>query len=335
MDFLLFLGRTHVLVLHVPIGVILLAVMADFLSVRPRFAAAAQAATLLWGVAAITGILSVATGLMHAGEGGFAAGNIDSHRFYAILTAAGSVVVWGLRLLGGQAVAGLAKAVGVVTLVVMLLTLHYGSRVTHGERFLTVSAASAADRSATSGGVASGFGAAVVELDAETVSLLDELAAFGLAGRAVASTSTDLAIAVAAPGYSLEAGVTAALAALSDRIVELNVSRTRLPEGFFDTVSQLGSLTTLRIDNAGIDDTDLASLASLPTLRVLNLHGNPGVTNAAVEHLRAMPALERAYVWGTSIESSAIESLRAERPELVVQAGTAFPAGLAAARAEN
>lgn len=138
MDFVFFLGRMHVLVLHIPIGVILLAVTADWISSRPRFAGAAHVATLLWGVAAVTGILSVATGLMHAAEGGFGAGNIDSHRFYAILTTAGSVVVWLLRWRGGPAVVGVAKAAGLVTFIAMLLTLHYGSRLTHGERFLTV-----------------------------------------------------------------------------------------------------------------------------------------------------------------------------------------------------
>jgi len=113
--------------------------MADWLSMRPRFANLLQVSTLLWGVAAVTAIGSVATGMMHGAEGGFDAGNLDSHRFYAILTAVGSTVVWVLRLKGGPAVIGLAKAVGIVTFITMLLTVHFGSRVTHGERFLSVS----------------------------------------------------------------------------------------------------------------------------------------------------------------------------------------------------
>ena len=69
MDAIFFFGRMHVLVLHIPVGVILLAVIADWISSRPRFSGAAQVATLLWGVAAVTGVMSVATGLMHASEG--------------------------------------------------------------------------------------------------------------------------------------------------------------------------------------------------------------------------------------------------------------------------
>lgn len=144
MDFVFFLGRMHILVLHIPIGVILLAVIADWVSDRSRFGGARRVRTLLWGVAAVTAVLAVASGLMHAAEGGFDPGNVGSHRFYAILTAVGSLVAWFLRARGTEAVEGIAKAVGIVTLVAMLLTVHYGSRITHGDRFLSVSTVPAA-----------------------------------------------------------------------------------------------------------------------------------------------------------------------------------------------
>lgn len=146
MDFVYFLGRMHVLVLHIPIGVILLAIIADWTGGRPRLAGASSIATLLWGVAAVTAVLSVATGLMHASEGGFPEPTLDSHRLYAILTMVGSIVVWVLRLRGGPAVVGVAKAAGIVTFVAMLLALYFGSRVTHGERFLSVAAGPSAPR---------------------------------------------------------------------------------------------------------------------------------------------------------------------------------------------
>ena len=137
MDFVYFVGRMHVLVLHLPIGVILLALITDWIGSESRFAGAKSIGTLLWGVAAVTAVLSVATGLMHGSEGGFAEPTLDSHRFYAILTMAGCIVVWVLRLRGGPTVVGVAKAAGVVTLVAMLFALYFGSRVTHGDQFLS------------------------------------------------------------------------------------------------------------------------------------------------------------------------------------------------------
>ena len=315
----------HILVLHIPVGVILLAVIADWVSARSRFAGARQVATLLWGVGAVTAVLSVVSGLMHAAEGGFDAGNIGSHRFYAILTAVGSLAVWFLRAKGSEAVAGIAKGVGLVTLVALLLTLHYGSRVTHGDRFLQVSVASAgvapvASRVAETAGI----GAATTEL-------VTALGTHGLNARPVARNVASLSVATVAPGTALDPAAFAALGEVADRVVELNLSRADLPDGALETVASLTALTALRLDNASIGDAELAALAQLPDLRVLNLHGNSGITNSGVEALAAIPALERVYVWGTSIDAAGIETLEAARPGLVVQGAEAFPAGLVAA----
>ena len=48
-DFGFFLGRFHVLALHLPIGIVIAAVVLDWLARRPRYAALASAAPLLWG----------------------------------------------------------------------------------------------------------------------------------------------------------------------------------------------------------------------------------------------------------------------------------------------
>jgi uncharacterized membrane protein len=142
-DFIFFLGRMHILVLHIPIGVILLAVIGDWLSGRPRFAGVRQILPLLWGIGAVTAVLSVVSGLMHAQEGGFDASFVGPHRFYAILTMVLSLVTWFLRAKGTEAVEAIGKAAGLVTLIALLLTVYYGSRVTHGGNFLQVRAVAA------------------------------------------------------------------------------------------------------------------------------------------------------------------------------------------------
>ena len=51
---------------------------------------------------------------------------------------------------------------------------------------------------------------------------------------------------------------------------------------------------------------------------------NTAVTDASVEGLLAMPALERVYLWGSAYTPEAIAALQASRPELVADAGQ-FP----------
>lgn len=137
MDFVFFLGRLHVLFLHIPIGVILVATILEWLVRRPSYAALERSLTLVWAIAAVSAILAVATGLMHVGEGGFDAATAGSHRLFAILTAVGATAVWLLRWKMPR-VASLRLVLVALTFVAMLLATHYGSRLTHGQRFLSV-----------------------------------------------------------------------------------------------------------------------------------------------------------------------------------------------------
>ena len=311
----------HVLVLHIPVGVVLLAVIADFISSRPRFAAAAQASTLLWGVAAVTGVMSVATGLMHAAEGGFGTGTIDSHRFYAILTMAGSVVVWLLRWRGGAAVAGLAKFVGLVTFVVMLVTLHYGSRVTHGERFLSAAVAGPT-QSASLMANAEDLDVAAVDRSFET------LAAHGWQVRPVARNAVELTVNPIAPGATLDAAAFEILAGVAEPVVELSLSRATLPDGLPGSLARLDRLAALRLDGTDIDDAALRLIAALPALRVMNLSANPRISNRSIDVIAGLQGLEQVYLWGTGVDSAGLARLGAARPDIKIQAAETFPDAL-------
>jgi len=142
MDFVFFLGRMHVLFLHIPIGIIVVATILEWLVRRPKYAGLERALTLIWAVAAVTAILAVLTGLMHVAEGGFDPATAGSHRLFAIVTAVAATAVWLLRWKMPE-VASLRLVVIVVTFVAMLLATHYGSRLTHGQRFLSVATATA------------------------------------------------------------------------------------------------------------------------------------------------------------------------------------------------
>lgn len=57
-----------------------------------------------------------------------------------------------------------------------------------------------------------------------------------------------------------------------------------------------------------ITDAGLASLASLPRLGYLNLHGNP-ITDPGLEHLRFLPRLERLQLGGTEVSGAGLRHL--------------------------
>lgn len=136
-DFAFFLGRFHVLALHLPVGIVIAAVVLDWLARRPRYAALAPTSPFLWGAAAISAVATVVLGLLHFAEGGFTGPSADAHRFYGIATALVCVATWWLSARAKGSAAGAPRlAAGVVVLLLVSVTGHYGGNLTHGSTYL-------------------------------------------------------------------------------------------------------------------------------------------------------------------------------------------------------
>ena len=60
MDFIYFLGRFHVLVLHLPIGMIVALFVLEYLSRRERFRYLEAASPYLWIATAVSAVITVA-----------------------------------------------------------------------------------------------------------------------------------------------------------------------------------------------------------------------------------------------------------------------------------
>src|SRR6185503_10437787 len=99
-DFLFFLGRFHVLALHLPIGIVIVAVAVDFLARRERYRALGQAAPFLWGAAALSAVLTVALGYLNFAEGSFAGPSGSAHRLFGTTTGVVMLLGWWLAARG-------------------------------------------------------------------------------------------------------------------------------------------------------------------------------------------------------------------------------------------
>lgn len=142
-ELIYFFGRFHVLVLHVPVGVLLLAVGMEVLARWPKpFAADRQspiepAMSLIWGAGTLAAVVTVALGYMHASEPGFSGAGVSHHRWAGTGLAFTAVLVWAWR---GDAPKSFAKVwpVAMVVIVALLVvTGHYGGVLTHGATYLT------------------------------------------------------------------------------------------------------------------------------------------------------------------------------------------------------
>lgn len=138
-----FFGRFHPLLVHLPIGSLVLAFLFDALSLIKsyrRLAIAVQPA-LMFG--ALSATLSVVTGLCLAEEGGYDNDTLSLHKYSAIITTVFSFALFFLRRHRGVLYyeRRIRKPIRfylfIPLVVVLIMAGHFGGSLTHGDEFIT------------------------------------------------------------------------------------------------------------------------------------------------------------------------------------------------------
>lgn len=135
-DLLYFLGRFHVLALHLPIGILLLAVLLECLVRKPRFQNLEPGMPIVWLAGASTAVVTVTLGYMHAAEGGFDGPGVNLHRWNGVLLAGFAFVVWAWRVESAATYARAWPIAVIGTTALLVATGHYGGNLTHGSTYL-------------------------------------------------------------------------------------------------------------------------------------------------------------------------------------------------------
>jgi len=141
-ELIYFLGRFHVLALHVPVGVLMLAVGLEVLARWPRFLVAQRsplepAMPLVWGAGALAAVATVALGYMHASEPGFEGAGVEHHRWAGTALAFVAVLIWAWRADAPKSFARLWPVGMLAIIALLVITGHYGGVLTHGPDYLT------------------------------------------------------------------------------------------------------------------------------------------------------------------------------------------------------
>ncbi|HEX6995671.1 MAG TPA: c-type cytochrome domain-containing protein [Gammaproteobacteria bacterium] len=137
MDFIYFLGRFHVVVLHIPIGIIVALVGLEWAARNPKYRQLEAASPYLWGAAAVSALVTVMFGYMHFAEGGFDGPSGTQHRLFGTLLALLTTAVAFVRVSKfAPSYAPLFFPASVVLLLISTITGHYGGNLTHGASFL-------------------------------------------------------------------------------------------------------------------------------------------------------------------------------------------------------
>ena len=127
------IGHFHPVLVHLPIGILLLAVLFEFLSRREKFTALTQAVELCWVLGGVGALVSCTTGYLLSLSGEYEGDTLERHQWLGISVAVVSFLCFYLKKKNKH----LAYNVAVVVLALgIMITGHLGGSLTHGEDYL-------------------------------------------------------------------------------------------------------------------------------------------------------------------------------------------------------
>jgi len=135
------LGRLHPLLVHLPIGILLLAFLFELLSRFKGYKKVKSVVRPALGWGALAAVFSAVTGYWLASEGGYDDRLLRSHQYLGIATAFMAVLVYLHRTYAivqeKSARRGIRLAMFFVLTILVVITGHYGGSLTHGENYLS------------------------------------------------------------------------------------------------------------------------------------------------------------------------------------------------------
>lgn len=130
-----FIGRFHPLLVHLPIGILLLALLLQFLSRKEKFALSHGAMKVMWLLGMFSAVLSCLTGYLLSLGGEYEGNTVNLHMWMGIGVALVSMLVCAKVFAGKFDI--VYKSGAIALLLLITITGHLGGSLTHGDDFLT------------------------------------------------------------------------------------------------------------------------------------------------------------------------------------------------------
>ena len=138
MEAIFFLGRFHPLLVHLPIGFLILAILIEIYCSIFRIRINQSIINFTWFVAFFSSVLTTILGLLIAETGHYIDENLFMHKIFGLSLTGITFISWFLRLsiFSNLFSSSLKTLSNVIVVVLLTLTGHYGGNLTHGETYL-------------------------------------------------------------------------------------------------------------------------------------------------------------------------------------------------------
>jgi hypothetical protein len=336
-----YIGRLHTIVLHLPIGIFVLAFILQYLTPK-KFTIHEQLLSVVFIMGWITAVLSWVLGWMLSLSGDYGPNAIALHKWSALffVIVSGALMFYYLRRKTQFWMKALYHVLFGLTMLSMVMAGHFGGELTHGEGFLTTEVN---DRSTTdfSGKNAqremssnSNRGKALQDSGVNKMAALnlpsikpadsasiEALKKKGFLIRPV-SMQTGFIEVSSINISSLNDEMIVSLKPIVNNILWIRLSGEQVTDKGLSVLAEMKNIRRIDIRNTKASDLLLASLKSLAQLEYLNLVGT-AITDTGIKDLTTLKSIKNIYCWNTNVTVSGIESFQKSRPDVKIVLGPA------------
>jgi uncharacterized membrane protein len=304
------IGHLHPLLVHLPIGFLLIAIFLDLAAYRSSWAAYRPAVPLTLLLGFIAAGLSCISGYVLSLSGDYALQSLSLHQWGGVVVAGWSgLLCWIQPWLAksnwknrGSVFTSLLVLLGVF----LAYTGHQGGSLTHGSHYLAFNPTTVNE--AKNGHVIEAATAAVdvpkvnpdLPLKVDSIAI-QKLRVLGCQVRVMLQQPVMLDVTLPSQSGKNMAELTPHLQVLAESIVWLNLSDNGLSEKDLAFLPKLRNLEKLRLEKNPIGDGIAGLLGGAKHLEALNLNETQ-ISKIGLEELRKNPALKRIYWWHTAAE---------------------------------
>ncbi len=137
MEIDLFIGRFHPLVVHLPIGFLLLAIIMELISIKyPEKFLLSQAVKLTLIAGILGSIVTIVTGLLLSNEGNYDIDTLNTHKWMGISILILSIILLSIKHFASDYSSKISMILSVLFFILISATGHLGGVLTHGEDYL-------------------------------------------------------------------------------------------------------------------------------------------------------------------------------------------------------